>query len=411
MKSMKHRTCSLGGFAEAVVLLTAFLLAPNADANGIRNPPAGAAALSLDGGKSTLVDDPSVISCNPANLAGIEKPALMVSMNGIVGKATLDRAVLAELNTVDRLAVLPDMFAVYPIGEGRYVLGLGLNTPFGQSVEWDKNQAFPYYSQLGVVNVNPTFATRLTGSISLGVGADLYFSSVKTRSFSLVLGDINMSGTGAGFGANAAVTWHPTDMQQVALTCRSGFDIDYDGDTEINGALPVLPPPLVDKSDFSTTIKYPTIATLGYGIQLTDKLKVGVDVEWVQASRNDTMPLNLGRNQVLVLPDAEIVNNWDDNWTYGVAGQYDLNEKVSFRGSYKFMETPIPDNTYSPSYADEDRHIMALGMGLKQGAHSLDLACAFNVIADRDVVAGANAPSGTYSYTSMIGSVAYAFSF
>jgi len=158
-------------------------------------------------------------------------------------------------------------------------------------------------------------------------------------------------------------------------------------------------------------MKFPTIVTLGYGISLSDKLKIGADVEWIQASRNDTMPVDLGRNQVLILPQTEVVNDWEDNWGCGVGCSYEMNENVALRGSYKFMQTPIPDATYSPAYPDNDRHIVAVGIGLKQGAHSLDLAYALSFISDRDVANSQNAPAGTYDFASQIAGVSYVFSF
>jgi len=222
---------ALAVFAVAVVMWPAMC-----EANGIRNPPAGAAALSMDGGKSTLVDDPSVISCNPANLAEIKEPSLMIAMNAIAGKAGYDHRILAGLSTKNSIALLPDMFAALPIGEGRYVLGLGVNTPFGQSAEWEDNFLFPYFSELGVVNVNPTIAGRLAKGISIGLGVDLYMSTIEQKALvpALGFGEVKLSGSGSGLGANAAVTWRPTGRQQVALTCRSGFDVEYDGDTEIS---------------------------------------------------------------------------------------------------------------------------------------------------------------------------------
>jgi len=365
----------------------------------------------MDGGKSTLVEDPSVISCNPANLAEIKEPSVMIAINAIAGKANYDHPILTGLSTKNSLALLPDMFAALPVGEGRYVLGLGINTPFGQSAEWEDNFTFPYFSRLGVVNVNPTFATKLAKNVSVGVGADLYMSTIEQKALAPGLGEIKLSGSGSGLGANAAVTWRPTDRQQVALTCRSGFDIEYDGDTEINSPWTTLPFPLVAKSDFDARMKFPTILTLGYGISLSEKLKIGADVEWVQASRNDAMPVDLGRNQPLIAPQTEVVNDWEDNWGWGVGCSYELSEKVALRGSYKFMQTPIPDATYAPAYPDNDRHILALGIGLKQGAHSLDLAYALNFIADRDVANSQNAPAGTYDYASQIAGVSYIFAF
>jgi len=402
---------SLVCMAGAAALL---LLAANASANGFRNPPAGAAALSLDGAKSTLVEDPSSISHNPANLAEATKPSVMVTANLVAGRVKRTNPLGASATTENGGALLPDIYMVWPLQEGKFVFGLGMNTPYGQNIEWNEIVSFPYYSSLAVVNVNPTIAAKLGDSILVGVGADLYLSTLENRVSAFPLGRLSMTGSGAAVGANAGVTWKMTDRQRLALTCRSAFDIDYEGDTEIASYGMPLPPPLQEKSDFETTIKYPNVVTLGYGIRVSQNVRVGADVEWLDFSRNDRMTLDLGINTLLIGPGAIVLNDWEDIWTAGVAGAWKVGENVELRASYRYLPTPIPDDTYAPSYPDNDRHIVAAGIGLKQGPHSLDMAVAHNFIDKREIEIGLgnpNSPPGSYEYASLIGSAAYRFEF
>ena len=59
---------------------------------------------------------------------------------------------------------------------------MGLTTPYGQSTEWSKTSVFrytaPYFAQLITININPTLATRVGENLSVGVGADVYYSEV-----------------------------------------------------------------------------------------------------------------------------------------------------------------------------------------------------------------------------------------
>src|SRR5947209_16862595 len=63
------------------------LLAPTAQAEGFRNPPAGAFNLGRAGGRIAQVDDSSAVAQNPANLVDLQAPEANLAPSFVYFKA------------------------------------------------------------------------------------------------------------------------------------------------------------------------------------------------------------------------------------------------------------------------------------------------------------------------------------
>jgi long-chain fatty acid transport protein len=323
-------------------------------------------------------------------------------------------------------SVLPSLFAVMPIGEGDYVAGLGITVPFGRSSDYEDDVIFgafsPYYGEQWVININPSIATKLGENVAVAIGASVYQSDLMFKqalpwSFYTMnpmdpTGAASFEGDGVGYGANAAITWKVTEKQTLALTYRSAFDIEYEGDftaTQLPDSLAGLG--ATSSSDFETEIKYPSIVTLGYGIEITDTFRVAIDVEWLEHSRNDEMVIDIGNNTFL-LPSDTIPQDWDDNWTYGFSAEWDVAQNWSARVGYIYLETPTKSETTLPIASEEDQSVVSVGLGFDNGTHAVNVAYAIGIFdgmtVDDNVVPAVN---GEYDFESHIASVSYGYTF
>jgi len=404
---------------DVVMVLCATALA--AQANGFRNPPESASALGRDGGKLTQAGDPSAVAVNPANVADAKAVEVQGSLT-LIHTETDYTSPLGSATTEDPWKALPNAFAVIPAPELDLVVGVGITTPFGQSTVWDEDSIFrytaPYYAELTVVDLNPTVSFRASERVAIGVGLDVYSSTLDIRQafpWSAVVGapapdgKIKFEGDGTGLGWNLGVLVDLCEKQRIAATYRSAVTVEYEGDTTLTG----IPAPGLGKksSDFESEIEFPSIVAVGYGIDLTEDLTVGVDVEWIEFSTFDQLPLDAGVNSAL-LPAPAIPQDWDDTWTYGAGATWRATDECSLYASYKYMESPIPDETLAPTLPDADRHIVSIGGGYHSGAHRLDLAYAYSIFDDRDVSSNINpAYNGSYDLSSHLIAVSYGYSF
>ncbi len=376
-------------------------------ANGFRNPPAGAAALAQDGGKVALVDDATAVAHNPANLVNVKQGALATVT--FVDAGTDLTTPYGKVSTKDSLILLPNVYYVQPFADTRYTAGVGLTTPYGQSVEWPSDRVVDYYAEMKMITLSPTLAARLNKQLSLGVGADLSWSALEMRSMLYdgltPLGSAKLEGDGVGVSGTLGLTWQITASQRGAITYRTPFEIDYEGDTTVS-----VPPvvPLAPASDFSGTIDFPDQVALGYGLQLTETVSLGADVEWIGFSRFKAMHTDYGVNNAAGFPRS-IPQNWDDIWTAGVAGAWRCTPEWTLRATYKYLESPIPDQTLSTTLPDADKHIVGIGAGWSNGRHRLDVGYAYSLLDDRTVTDNV-VPyhNGVYELDSQLASITYA---
>jgi long-chain fatty acid transport protein len=386
------------------------------------------------GGKVVLTEDVSAISHNPANLTELKGPSVQASVT-LIDTETKYQSPMGSATTEDTWKYLPNLFYAVPIEKTPYTVGVGLTTPFGQSTVWDKENVFgytaPYFAEMQTINMNPTVAAKVSEKVSVAAGMDVYWSSLETKQvypWKMITGnpmmpdgEVKMQGSGIGVGGNAAVTFRPAPRHAVALTYRSPVTVDYDGDTDFAG----FPPGgeamgIAASSDFSSSIEFPAVAALGYAIKVTDKVRVEADVEWVQFSTYDELKLDAGQNNPLIQqpgsvnPMAPVVvpQKWEDTWTYGLGAEWDVRSDVTVRAGYIYLESPVPEETLSPTLPDADRHVVSVGVGLHRNGHCLDVAYGYSIIGDREVSPEANpAYAGTYETSSHLMSVSYGYSF
>ncbi len=401
-------------------------------ADGFRNPPEGAQALGKIGGRLVYMEDASAAIHNPANLPLFQAPEASVSVTFGYGKREFVNAEGARASSRDNWSWLPNLFAVYPLNDDGLVAGLSLTTPFGRSSTFSKTSPLrytaPYFTELYAVNLNPVIAYRVNNRLSVAAGASLLYSELELRQifpWAAVTqnpetpdGATRFQADGYGFGYNAAITWNITQRQRAALTYRSSIKVDYDGDLRLSNVPPPaqLPPPLAPlitpKSDFDTEIEFPAVLAFGYGLHLTDRIRVEANVEWVRHSLFEALDFDADNNTPLLGPNSRIEADWKDNWTYGLGADFRISEDWTLRAGYIYLETPIPGRTMLPTISEENQSVISLGLGFRRGAHQLDLAYAYGLFSGRRVSDNEEpAFNGKHDFDSHLIGASYALTF
>jgi long-chain fatty acid transport protein len=399
-----------------------FLSAAMLNAEGFRNPPPGAFDLGRAGGRIAQVDDSSAVQQNPANLVDLTNIEAQLTPTIIYISSSFTSPSGQSASTTNPWKLLPNFFASMPLKNDRFAIGLGVTVPYGLGNEWNQNSsAFaqglpphdftynaPYFSQLITINVNPTISMKLGDKIQIGAGLDVMWSDLEFKQLlSPFVPNLfaQAEGTGVGFGGNLGVTWNVTDSQRFAVTYRSPITISYNGITEFNnsGGVP--------STSFGSQITFPTIVSVGYGIQLNDAVRLESDVEWVQFSRFKNLPVNVGANG-LGVPSQNIVENWRDTFTAGFGGDWKFSGNWVLRGGYQFYQSPVPDSTFSPTIPDADQNVFTVGIGWKGKHSSLEAAYGLDFYNTRNITTDQNpAFDGKYTFNVHLFSLAYRYAF
>ena len=385
-------------------------------ADGFRNPPDTAAALGKAGNNIVWGDDASSVFYNPAIL--VDVPSREVQLSALVGYSHVDyHGKLGQTETERPWGLLPAFAVACPLPETDVALGFGVHVPYGRQTRWDAGgpmaYAAPVYSQMSVTDFSPALAWRVSDSVSVGAGLDLYYGRLQFRQLlpSLPGGRITADADGYAVGGNAGITWDVTSSQRLALTYRSPFDMTFDGDMETSG----IPPPAVEESDVETTFKFPTIVALGYGIQLTETVRVEAKTEWIQFSRFKTMAIDAGANRPLVglIGLNNTPQDWNDTWTFGIGPDWRFARDWTLRAGYLYLPSPIPDATFAPSALDVDQSVVSVGLGYQRGRHAVDLAYAIGIFNKRSVGPNQNPlyQQGTYEFEGHLVALTYTYAF
>ena len=252
-----------------------------------------------------------------------------------------------------------------------------------------------------VLNVNPTLAARVSDTVSFAVGVDVFRSRMEIKQLIAASAiapesELCFDVDGWGLGANAGLTWRVAPRHTLALSYRSGVNVDYDGDySSAAGTLSA-----------GTDIDFPSIVALGYGLQVTDALRIGAEVEWLEFSRFDVLTLDVDNPFV---PDTTAPQDWDDTWTAGVGAEWICSQDWLLRAGYLFLESPIPDSTLGTTLPDADKHMLSLGVGWRGAKDAVDVSYMYGIITDRDVVSSGIPVS--YEGTSHIAAISYSRQF
>lgn len=410
-----------------------FLSLPRADADGYRLSPPGTFDLGRAGGRIAQVDDSSAVVQNPANLTDLTNAQIQVTPGIIYFDSNFQSSSAPgqSANTKEPWNFIPNAFASTPLDHGKFAFGLGVSTPYGLGVHWDENSsAFapitgvlryqtPYSVALETVNISPTIATKFFNDrLLVGAGLDVMWSEIKLKQFYpwfLVTGNsaspdgsLSSDGDGWGLGGNLGLTWQITEHQRLAVTYRSPIRIDYNGNFSVNND------PLVgggtSHSGFSTSLKFPTIVAVGYGVELPYNVRVESDFEWLQFSNFKSLPINIG-NPPPGLPTSA-PENWHNSFTIGIGGDWKFANDWVLRAGYQFYKTPIPEQDLTPSIPDANDNVFTIGLGYHHGHQSVEAAYGLNFYDTRTITNDQNpAFDGRYGVTVHLISFAYSYSF
>jgi len=421
-KYRKNLIWNMGRTGVGPFCLLALGLGAEVRGEGFRNPPAGAFDLGRAGGRIAQVDDSSAVQQNPANLIDVTNAQAQFAPSIIYISSDFNSPSGQSAQTTDPWKVLPNFFVSAPFVDDRFAAGLGVTVPYGLGAEWNRNSsafaqpagnwAFssPYYSELTTYNFNPSIAMKIGDNVRLGVGLDVMWSELEFKQL-LSPNVMNLEAVadadGVGFGGNAGLTWLITKRQRLAAAFRSPMTIDYSGTAKFNNY-----PGGVPGTSFSSQVRFPTIVSVGYGIELTDRLRLEADGEWVQFSRFKNLAVDVGANNSLGVPSQSIPENWRDTFTAGLGVVWKFAGDWVLRFGYQFYQSPVPDSTFSPTIPDADQNVFTVGLGFKFGHNSFEGAYGLDFYDDRNITNDQNpAFDGKYTFNVHLFSLAYRYSF
>lgn len=291
----------------------------------------------------------------------------------------------------------------------KFIVGLGINTPFGSTVKWDDH--WKGADQLRSLNLTAitTYATvgyRINDIISVGAGFNYAFGSVdlKRQASSINTadgyGDIQLKGNAYGMGYNVGIHVQPTKALSIGLAYRSKIDMEVEkGDATANVSSIVKNGstfPTTGKTKFDATLPLPGSINFGLGYKVNDDLTLAADVNYVMWSAYKELKFDFEDNFGPTGKTSASPRNYKDVLIYRVGLDYAVTKMLNVRGGAYLDNTPVKDGYMTAETPDANRTGLSLGLGVKPIENlSIDASVLFILGAKRTQTAADMASAGT----------------
>jgi len=281
-------------------------------------------------------------------------------------------------------------------------LGFGLNAPFGLSVSFQDPWAGRNYgldTRIRTYNANPTIAYRINDWISVGIGAQLQYMSIRqtTGLTPFPPSSFVVDGKGWGFGATAGVTFTPWASTTIGLGWRSAINQDIHGTMLLPAGIPGTP------GSVETTINLPDVVSLGIRHQFDPRWTAMGTVEWTHWSRIGNVTINQLNGGPALIGATPVVLpiQYDDGWFFSAGAEYKWTDRLTVRGGVGYELTPISDRVRTTRLPDNDKFWLSAGLSWKVApfAH-FDLAYTHLFLKDTNV--NISAASGNPSFNGAV---------
>lgn len=318
-----------------------------------------------------LYNGSSGIHFNPGSLGFMDKKMeFSMGVSTIFGKNTFQKEFPSTyVAKSDNPVGTPLYFyGAGKIGE-KLVIGLGITTPYGNSLKWDENWDGRYLIQdisLKAFYIQPTVAYRLTEKLSLGAGfvlatGDVVLHKALPLADSQEEGQVELDGSTMNYGYNVGVFFKASEKLSLGIDYRSEIMMKVDGG-KANFTVPAsMQANFPANNTFSAELPMPANLVFGVGFKPNDKLTLAVDLQYVFWSTYESLNFDF-ENNTATLQDSENIRNFENTMVYRFGAEYLVSSKLTGRIGFAYDNTPIPENYLTPETPGNDKLNFSAGL-------------------------------------------------
>lgn len=336
-------------------------------------------------GAAASTEDASVMWFNPAGMTQIKGHQLILGAHVIMPSAKFNNegSYLKNANGSKsplygadddgaKTGYIPNLYWKGKVGD--YDLGLGINVPFGSTVDYDQAWVGRYHAvrtETKTVNINPSIARKITEHLSVGMGLNAQHIEVNLSQkvdFGLTStpqgndGYADLQASGWAYGYNLGLLYDFESAGKLGLAFRSQMNHSASGSAKFTTPANVSSTAYNDTS-ISANVSLPASAAISYVFPANDKINVLADATWTGWSSFDELRIQFENP---AKGDSVQPENWKDVMRYSLGMTYQMNDSLILRTGVALDETPIKDKYLrTPRIADSERTWLSVGAGYR----------------------------------------------
>jgi len=247
----------------------------------------------------------------------------------------------------------------------KFSVGLGFTTPFGLGTEWDENWVGKYLAvetSLQTFTVTPIVSYKPVESLAISAGFVYSFANVlitrKNPLQPIFASDafIHLEGDDMfAYGFNAGLMFKPTKCISIGASYHSEVTYEFEGTATSTGPDQVASS--LPKGDITAELTTPQNIAGGIAVDLSSKLKLSADFQYVGWSSYDTLAVTFVETNVV----SASPRMYEDSYIIRLGGAYKANDQLTVLGGIYYDNNPVSNEYLNPSLPESDRIGLSLG--------------------------------------------------
>ncbi len=366
-----------------LLVVLVFLSIGSIYAGGYRVALQGQRMLGMGHAGLSVFSNTETAFFNPAGLSFLDKNfSISFGVSGIMSNVKYQNAQYNQTaGTNDPMGTPFYLYASYRTSD-QVTLGLAVYTPFGNSLEWDKDWAgssIVNSISMKVFYIQPSMAYKFSKHFSVGASLIMAYGSVDyNKNINRYLTDesgnrtdatVN-SGTVSAAGYSFSMAYKPSDKLSMGLNYRSSVVLDAKyGKAEFNDVPSFLAGKL---KTAAISAKLPMPAELGVGLSFKPlkKMLVALDYNYTYWSIYQELKIEFKNG----LPPSVSEKNFHNTSTFRIGAEYVVNDKINVRAGYYYDQSPSTEGYFSPETPSLNSNNYTFGIGYQMKKLAVDFS-------------------------------------
>jgi len=335
---------------------------PSAFAGGYRLSLQGQKALGMGHTGGAVTDTAEVVFFNPAGMTFLQSELdITGGVTPIQNNTVFQNQMTQSSAETDNPLGTPINFYLAKKINQQLSYGLGIYTPFGNAVEWEKNWPGSHLLntiELQAIFVQPTAAYQFNDTFSIGLGASYVSGSVEfNRDISTSLSDENGTRSNVTIEASNVDAWGYNIGILARLSPEISLGIDYRSEIELEASnesadfrnIPSSLQSAFPDTTFNADLVLPAELTLAMAYHFNEHTLVAFDFNRTFWSAYKNLNVSFNNSAGTSLNPR----NYEDSNIYRLGIQHRVEQFVFRAGTY-LDETPVEQGYFTPETPRND---------------------------------------------------------